>query len=179
MKILFEFDEKKCSACGACANACMDQNDTAISTGQKPYRKVYQYESGRDHVFMSIACLHCPDAPCVTACPAGCIYKDRDSGLTRYDTTYCIGCHSCAMACPYGAPTFRPRPDAPNREKMEKCHGCLERIHAGLAPACVHACPTGALSWRWGEEEEPNPLGTLYTAWSGVREGPGEQPEGA
>ena len=40
MKILFEFDEKKCSACGACAIACMDQNDIDVEAGQQPYRKV-------------------------------------------------------------------------------------------------------------------------------------------
>ena len=100
MKILFEFDEKKCSACGACAVACMDQNDVDVAAGQEHYRKVYQYESGDDMVCISIACLHCPDAPCVTACPVGCLYKDPATGLTRYDTTHCIGCHSCAMACP-------------------------------------------------------------------------------
>ena len=91
MKILFEFDEKKCSACGACAVACMDQNDVDVAAGQEHYRKVYQYESGDDMVCISIACLHCPDAPCVTACPVGCLYKDPATGLTRYDTTHCIG----------------------------------------------------------------------------------------
>lgn len=168
MKILFEFDEKKCSACGACAIACMDQNDIDIQAGQQPYRKVYDYESGGELVSMSISCLHCPDAPCVSACPVGCLYKDPSSGLTRYDTANCVGCHSCSMACPYGAPSFRRREDDPRREKMEKCHGCLERIRAGLAPACVHACPTGALSWRWAEDDETSSLARLYQTWSAV-----------
>ena len=139
MKILFEFDEKKCSACGACAIACMDQNDVDVEAGQEHYRKVYQYESGDDMVSMSMACLHCADAPCVTACPVGCLYKDPATGLTRYDTTNCIGCHSCAMACPYGVPSFGPD------GKMVKCDGCYVRVHHGLLPACVKACPTKAL----------------------------------
>lgn len=174
MKILFDFDRSKCSACGACAVACMDQNDTDTQDGQEGYRKVYQYESGGELVCMSIACLHCPDAPCITACPAGCLVKDGDTGLTRYDNTRCVGCHSCAMACPYGAPTFRPETGAGGRrrEKMEKCHGCLERIQAGLEPACVHSCPTGALTWRWAEEGETDPLSRLYESWNGLR-GPG------
>ena len=150
MKITFVFDEKKCSACGACAIACMDQNDVDISGGQQPYRKVYSYEKGPERVYISIACKHCEDAPCVAACPSGCLYKDKETGLTLYDTAYCVGCHSCAMACPYGAPSFRPGEN--HRETMEKCHGCLERIRAGLKPACVHACPTGALVVRTEEE---------------------------
>ena len=30
-------------------------------------------------------------------------------------------------------------------EKTEKCNGCIERVHAGLEPACVRACAFGAL----------------------------------
>ena len=168
MKLLLEFDEKKCSACGACAIACMDQNDINVEAGQQPYRKVYQYESGSERVYISISCLHCPDAPCVTACPVGCLYKDKETGLTKYDNTNCIGCHSCSMACPYGAPSFRPIGET-HREKMEKCHGCPERVKAGLAPACAHSCPTGALTWRWAEDDEPNPLGELYSSWVAIR----------
>ena len=168
MKILFELDEKKCSACGACAIACMDQNDIDAEMGQQPYRKVYQYESGSERVYISISCLHCPDAPCVTACPVNCLRKDPETGLTRYDTTNCIGCHSCAMACPYGAPSFRSDGAKPPREKMEKCHGCLERIRAGLTPACVHSCPTGALTWRWAEDHETGGLAELYASWKAL-----------
>lgn len=166
MKLLIEFDEKKCSACGACAIACMDQNDVDVKAGQQPYRMVFNYESNGELVSMSTACFHCPDAPCVTACPVGCLYKDKESGLTLYDTTNCIGCHSCAMACPYGAPTFRPISREPLREKMEKCHGCIARVKAGLAPACVHSCPTQALTWRWAEDDEVAP--SLYARWNAV-----------
>ena len=72
------------------------------------------------------------DAPAAT--------KDPESGFTLYDTTNCIGCHSCAMACPYGVPAFGPD------GKMRKCDACIERQKAGMAPACVKVCPTGALT---------------------------------
>ncbi len=96
--------------------------------------------------YLSVSCMHCEDAPCVAACPSACIYKDPESGLTLYDNTNCIGCHSCAMACPFGAPTFGPD------GKMNKCDGCGERIKYGLEPACVRICPTKALR-LYGEEE--------------------------
>ena len=168
MRILFDFDADKCSACGACAIACMDQNNVDVEAGQQPYRKVYRCDEGDHSVYMSIACLHCPDAPCVTACPVHCLYKDGETGLTLYNTTRCVGCHSCAMACPYGAPSFRPTGEKRPREKMEKCDGCHLRIAAGLAPACVHACPTGALTWRWAEDNETASLSQLYQSWKAV-----------
>ena len=166
-----ELDISRCCACGACAIACMDQNDIDLSTGVRPYRTVFREETRRtgEIRYYSMACMHCDNAPCVTACPSGCLYKDPATGLTRYDTTHCIGCHSCAMACPYGAPTFRPTGEGRPREKMEKCHGCLERIQAGLQPACVHSCPTGALTWRWAEDGESSALSQLYQSWTALR----------
>lgn len=162
MKLLPTFDKDKCSACGACAIACMDQNDIDVENGQQPYRKVYQYESrGGEMVCMSVACRHCADAPCVKVCPAGCLYKDGKTGLTLYNNENCIGCHSCAIACPYGAPSFRPYTDREHihsrmqerkRVRMEKCDGCVERVTVGLLPACVHTCPTGALTACCGED---------------------------
>ena len=87
----------------------------------------------------TVSCMHCADAPCVMGCPCGCLTKDAETGFTLYDTTNCIGCHSCAMACPYGVPGFGPD------GKMRKCDACIERQRAGMLPACVKVCPTGAL----------------------------------
>ena len=94
----------------------------------------------------SVACMHCSPAPCVTACPVGCLRKDPQTDLTVFDNRDCIGCHSCAMACPFGAPSFN------GEGKMEKCHGCYLRLQYGLEPACVRVCPTGALRMVTQEE---------------------------
>ena len=84
------------------------------------------------------------------ACPVGCLQKDCDTGMTVYDNTRCIGCRSCGMACPFGAPRYLP-----GSGKMVKCDGCNERLKAGLMPACVRACTFGALTCM-NEEEYQN-----------------------
>lgn len=136
-----ELNVDKCVACGACVVACNDQND--IDTREmSPYRRIADFEEkdGDRTVFkyISVSCMHCDDAGCVTGCPSACLYKDEKTGLTLYDNTNCIGCHSCSMACPVGAPSFR-------NGRMEKCDCCITRIEYGYKPACVMACPSEAL----------------------------------
>lgn len=140
MKKYLFFDPEKCSACGACALACMDQNDVDIPGGEQPFRHTFTLEAARHLEFYSVSCMHCDDAPCVVGCPSGCLTKDPETGFTLYDNTRCIGCHSCAMACPYGVPTFDLN------GKMRKCDACITRQENGLTPACVKVCPTGALT---------------------------------
>lgn len=144
--MIFCIDIERCTACGACAIACMDQNDIDLEKGDRPLRVACSIEKNQKSYYISMACMHCADAPCVAACPSGCLYKDKKTGFTLYDNSGCIGCHSCAMACPFGAPRFN------GMGKMVKCDGCVDRIAAGMEPACVRVCPTGAL--RIMEDEE-------------------------
>ena len=152
MRMVFDLDMEKCVACGACAIACMDQNDIDTAHGQAPFRRVgimnpLPNQEDRRLTFLSLGCMHCADAPCIKACPVGCLYKN-EMNLTVFDNTRCIGCHSCAMACPFGAPTYG------EDGKMRKCDGCAERQKYGLIPACVRVCPTGALTCRAEDEYE-------------------------
>ena len=149
MKYILDLDMERCSACGACMIACIDQNDINIEKGELPFRNVFDIAESVEGCtkikYLSVSCMHCSDAPCIQACPCGCLYKD-ENGMTRYDNIACIGCHSCAMACPFGAPTFA------GDGKMVKCDGCAERVKYGYEPACVRICPTKAL--RLISEEE-------------------------
>ena len=144
MKYYILYNPEKCCACGACSVACMDQNDIDESRGQTPFRTVCEFEDLRRPLgsceYLSISCRHCADAPCVVGCPTGCLQKDLATGMTIYDRSRCIGCHSCAMACPFGIPQFSALDG-----KLRKCDGCYIRLESGLEPACVRACAFGAL----------------------------------
>lgn len=142
MKGNFILDLDLCSGCGACAVACMDQNDTNLA--QEPaLRRIYQLEDENcsEIRYVSIACLHCQDTPCVIGCPTGAIFQDDDSGAVLVNEDLCIGCHSCAIACPFGIPRYS------KESKLQKCNLCVERIQHGLEPACVRICPVNALKF--------------------------------
>jgi len=46
----------------------------------------------------------------------------------------------CAGACPWNIPQFNP-----DTGKAIKCDYCMDRVDAGLKPACVTKCTTKAL----------------------------------
>lgn len=150
-QMVFVFDEEKCIACGACTVACMDQNDIDPRV-EKQFRHISLLEKFREgkvsYSSLSTACMHCADAPCVKACPTSCLHKDEETGLTLYDNSVCIGCHSCIMACPFDAPSFTPG------GKMFKCDGCITRQENGLEPACVRVCPFDALKVEWVDTQD-------------------------
>jgi carbon-monoxide dehydrogenase iron sulfur subunit len=56
------------------------------------------------------------------------------------DKEECIGCKFCLTVCPFGVIDVTR-----DGKAVVKCDLCIERTKAGQEPACVQACPTGAL----------------------------------
>ena len=139
----FSFDMSRCSGCMACVVACMDQND--LPGNGVTFRHVSQLEKGGYPSvrisWVSLSCQNCSDAPCMVVCPSKAIFRNPHKGIVDVNKEACIGCHSCAMVCPFGAPQF------PVEGKMSKCDLCIERVTYGLEPACVHTCTTRALGF--------------------------------
>jgi formate dehydrogenase iron-sulfur subunit len=94
-------------------------------------------------------CMHCLNAACVSACPAAAMYKGAQ-GQVIYRSYRCLGCRYCEAACPFAVPRFDW--DDPIAPVINKCWLCYDRLQAGGQPACVEACPGGAL--RFGPRDE-------------------------
>ena len=146
----FVFDQNRCTGCHACRLACTIENELPLS---ESWRQVVTFNPNREPdlplFHLSIACNHCAQAACMTACPAAAYSRDRATGAVLIDGARCIGCRYCTWACPYDAPRF-----ASAQGVVTKCTFCNERVREGRQPACAAYCPTGALEVRDVAEPE-------------------------
>lgn len=135
----FYFDQEKCAGCHACEIACQLWNGE-VQTAK--WRRVTSLERGTfpemKSVNVSLACMHCGNAPCRNTCPRQAISKSAETGLVTIDQKKCVGCMLCLWACPFGAPQMSLK------GKMEKCTFCEERP-VGMKRACEEICPTQAI----------------------------------
>jgi Fe-S-cluster-containing dehydrogenase component len=141
-RVLLDLD--RCVECQSCAAACY------YSHANMP--AVQFARSGV--AVLPLICRQCKEAPCVDACPVEAMVQD-DSGVVRRRLFRCIGCGSCARACPFGVipprlggtPVGSRSPDRLTGHQVAKCDLCADRTEAGgeAEPRCVAACPSGAL----------------------------------
>jgi formate dehydrogenase iron-sulfur subunit len=153
-------DLTKCIGCRACQVACKAWNDLPAeetynwgsyqnprSLSAKTWSLVEFTEIEENGkvkwLFAKRQCMHCLHPACVSACPVGAFHK-TDQGAVVYDTSRCIGCRYCMVVCPFGVPKFEWEKPLPF---IRKCTFCVDRLEAGLGPACVQACPTGAIAF--------------------------------
>ena len=140
-------DQRLCVTCNACVVACKDENH--VPDGEARCWTV-QAEHGTFPLLAletrSERCNHCENAPCVTACPTNASHY-VEGGFVEVDPEKCVGCKACIIACPYEARYLHPD------GYVDKCSFCIHRVKAGLDPACVAVCPTGALCF--GDLDDP------------------------
>ena len=136
----FHFDATACVGCHCCEVACNEQNNNDATI---KWRRVGELQSGIfpqvNHHFNSMSCNHCIDPECLKGCPTE-SYIKFDNGIVYHEDETCIGCQYCTWNCPYEVPVFNQ-----DRGIVTKCHMCHEKLDVGETPACVQACPAGAI----------------------------------
>lgn len=140
-KLGFVFNGARCTGCGACVVACKEEKGVPDGVWLRK-----RYENVHDFNYITQGCNHCDDPACASVCPVKAYHKDAD-GLVIQDHAKCIGCGACQGACPWHVPSF-----SKSEKKMYKCDACAPRLAKGLKPACVAACPMGAIEFGPIEE---------------------------
>ncbi|SHI04061.1 formate dehydrogenase FDH3 subunit beta [Ferrimonas marina] len=159
----FMCDTKRCIECNGCVTACKNENDSALEWGIQRRRVVTVNDGvvGKE-ASISVACMHCDDAPCMKVCPVN-VFSQTEDGIVLHDKDRCIGCGYCLYACPFGAPQFPKKSAFGGKGKMDKCTFCAggpntepgsaeekvkygaNRIAEGKLPMCAELCSTKAL----------------------------------
>ena len=138
----FHFDMKKCIGCKCCVVACNEQNGNPAAIN---WRRVGEIEGGwypnTTRSYLSMGCNHCLEPTCLSGCPVDAYTKDAATGIVQHSADACIGCQYCTWNCSYGVPQYNAE-----RGVVGKCDMCHGRLTLGQSPACVSACPEGAIA---------------------------------
>jgi Fe-S-cluster-containing dehydrogenase component/CRP-like cAMP-binding protein len=137
-------DTDRCTGCDDCVQAC------ASTHGGNPRFK--RHGPIHENIQVTNACMHCADPVCLIGCPTGAIHR-HETGPVVIDDATCIGCGTCANACPYdniSMVEIRDKTgafvvDEASQEpivKATKCDLCFDQLGG---PACQRACPHDAL----------------------------------
>ncbi len=139
----FYFNADNCIGCHACEAACAEKNNTPPHLA---FRSVGYLEGGTWPAYtrlnISMACNHCDNPVCLKGCPTRAYTKFAEYGAVLQDPDICFGCGYCTWVCPYNAPQLDPQAG-----HVSKCNMCIDRLEAGLKPACAAACLGGALDF--------------------------------
>ncbi len=138
----FAVDLDKCTGCKACVSACHSLN--GLDEGEA-WRDIGLLRIAEESVAyqqtVTTACHHCLDPACAEGCPVLAYEKDEETGIVHHLDDQCIGCQYCTLKCPYDVPKYNKK-----RGIVRKCDMCHQRLAVGEAPACVQACPSGAIA---------------------------------
>jgi formate dehydrogenase iron-sulfur subunit len=134
----FDVNLDTCTGCKACVTACHNLN--GLDDGES-YRTVGLLTGPTFQQTVTTACHHCVDPACLNGCPTNAYEKDEFNGIVAHIEGRCLGCGYCTWTCPYEVPRFNSA-----RGVVRKCDMCRDRLGAGEEPACVSACPNGAIT---------------------------------
>ena len=149
MRYYLTFDRGRCLACGSCELACSVAHsktgtlETAIR--EEARSAAAGHPVGRSSGIDALRCEQCDEPLCAFTCKSGALRRDPVTGQVVFDDSLCVGCFMCLMVCPSGV-----RPD-PATGHVVRCDVCLGRD----LPACMAACPTGALGTKADSKERP------------------------
>jgi formate dehydrogenase iron-sulfur subunit len=154
-------DSVRCIGCKRCMSACKRWNNLRVERDElitdrdthltaNNYTVVNLRTDAKNRAkrhYVQWSCQHCIEPACVGVCPVTAITK-LPNGAVVINEKKCIGCRYCFQACPWKVPQFDF-----DKRVTRKCHLCYNRTLLNYQkPACVAACPVGALAFDYKHE---------------------------
>jgi len=151
---------------------CKLQKESGVRCSYKHHPQNNGFDSLLEMIRFALICRRCEGAPCIKACPVGALEKipsekgslmdkmlvvstgpkgtlekvtkdNIDTGILKRANMLCIGCGSCAIACPFGTiyTDLIPFPSS-------VCDVCRGRLAPDEKPLCVRTCQDGSLEYK-------------------------------
>lgn len=134
----------RCVGCDDCVKACATAHDN-----NPRFRR---HGFSHHNLMVTNACMHCTDPVCLIGCPTGAIHREEGTGTVVINDGTCVGCATCANACPYDniqmvdirdkSGAFLLDSEGLTISRATKCDLCADQL---TGPACAQACPHDAL----------------------------------
>lgn len=162
----FFIDTTRCTGCRGCQAACKQWNRNAGTktlqqgTYQNPpdlsastfklvrFSDAVSAAGAQAWYFFPDQCRHCLAPPCKMAADRkakGAVILDAKTRAVIFNSEVKISPEDFKEVreiCPFDIPRYDEKLGS-----MAKCTMCFERVSEGLLPACVKACPTGAMNF--------------------------------
>ena len=189
-RMKFICDAERCIECNGCVTACKAEHD--VPWGVNRRRVVTLNDGVPGERSISVACMHCSDAPCMAVCPVDCFY--------RTDGAWCCTTRTSASAAATAAATparsarrssratalrparqdgqvhlLRRRPGRPTAQAEFEKYG-RNRLAEGKLPACAEMCSTKALLGGDGDVVATSSATACWCAARAARCGAGARP---
>jgi carbon-monoxide dehydrogenase iron sulfur subunit len=145
-------DQEKCTGCRRCEMVCSIFHNGASNPSRSRIRVLKLDEIG---FYLPMSCQNCEKPLCTEVCPSKACYRDLKTNKVIIDKTKCIGCKTCILACPFGAPSF----DKVERVTI-KCDFC------DGDPQCVAVCEARAIDYVDAEQVSVNKRRELFLQFS-------------
>jgi len=128
-------ESNRCTGCRLCQFDCSFHHEGSFQPAASRIRIQPRNEGQSAIPFL---CLQCERPECVLVCPTSARWKEPETGRVIFEEDKCVHCKMCLLACPHAGLVYL--------QEEERLLGC--DLCNGEKPACVEACPHGALSLR-------------------------------
>ncbi len=100
-RMKFLCDAERCIECNACVTACKNEHEVPWGVNRRRVVTINDGKPGERSI--SVACMHCSDAPRIAGFPFDTI-SHPEEGVVRHSTDPCIGGGYFFHACPSASP---------------------------------------------------------------------------
>lgn len=137
-------DEKLCTGCGKCVQACPKSIISLVGQSRKNHIRCSAYLSGKEvRQVCKVGCIGC--GICAKNCPVDAIEMKDNLAIMLYDK--CINCGICSEKCPMNTIDFYGK-KVDEIAINEDCIGCT---------LCKRACPVDAITGDVKQAHEIDP----------------------